>query len=170
MAQRQITKPIEEPELPDLSEADQEFARLIALGKGSLTDAYRATHDCASWQQASIWAQASRHRSNPKVQAWIDAFRSAGVGASGVTYERHVAELERLKKLSIASGNMGAAVTCEQTIGKAAGLHIDRVQEVPHDPVQTLKDIAQQHGDEFAAQLAAQAGIEWNAPADTTKH
>jgi hypothetical protein len=158
MPQQKKTAPIEATDLPDISEADQEFARLVALGKMSLTDAFRQTRDCSAWQATSIHAQASRHRSNPKIQAWIDAFRTAGVGAAGYTFEQHVAELQRLKSLSVNSGNMGAAVQCEQTIGKAAGLHIERVQEVPHDPVQALKDIAASQP-EIAASLAQQAGI-----------
>lgn len=169
MAQRKITTPTEAIDLPDISEADQEFARLVALGKTSLSDAYRQTHDCASWVANSVWCAASKLRSNTKVQQWIDAFRSAGLGASSVTFERHVAELERLKALSVASGNMGAAVQCEQTIGKAAGLHIDRIQEVPMDATQTLKDIAQ-HQPDLAAALAQQHGIEWTPSADTTRH
>ena len=160
MPQRQKTAPVDAPSLPDISEQDQEFARLVAIGKGTLSDAYRATHDCAHWQSNSVWAKASALRANGKIQIWIDAFRAAGLGASGYTLERHVAELERIKGLSLASGNLGAALGCEQTIGKAAGLHIERVQEVPIDPVQTLKDIAA-HQPDVAASLAEQAGIPW---------
>ena len=170
MPQRQKTAPIEATDLPDISAEDQEFARLVALGKMSLTDAYRATHDCAAWSSPSVHAQASRHRSNPKIQSWIDAFRTAGVGASSVTFERHVAELERLKALCVTSGNMGAAVQCETVIGKAAGLHVEQIRDVTNiDTVATLKEIAQTSPD-LAAALAAQHGIEWSTPADATKH
>ena len=168
--QRQKTKPIEAASLPDLSEADQEFARLVAMGKTSLAEAYRQTHDCAAWQSNSIWARASALRASGKVQVWIDAFRTAGIGASAITFERHVSELERLKALCVQSGNMGAAVQAETVIGKAAGLHVEQIRDVTqHDTVQTLKEIAQA-SPELAAALAAQHGIEWTTPAEATKH
>jgi hypothetical protein len=159
MPQQQRTKPIDAAELPDLEPRDQEFVRLVAIGK-SASDAFRATRDCGDWLPQSVWAAASRLRSDDKVQAWLDAAKLAGLASCAVTYEGHLQELDRLKALCIKSGNMGAAVACEQTRGKAAGLHIDRVQEVPLDPVQTLKDIARDQP-EIAASLAAQAGIPW---------
>lgn len=170
MPQRQKTAPVEAFDLPDISEADQEFARLIALGKGTIADAFRQTHDCQGWQNTSIWGQASRHKANPKIQAWINAFRAAGVGAAGYTFEQHVAELQRLKDLSVASGNMGAAVTCEQTIGKAAGLHVDQIRDLTNklDPADILRDIATT-APELAEHLAAQAGIDIT-PRSTTRH
>lgn len=158
MPQRQKTPPVETQDLPDISAADQEFARLIAIGKCSLSDAYRQTRDASNAQAKTVWAEASRLRSSPKVGAWVDAFRVAGLGAAGYTIEQHVSELQRLKGLSVASGNMGAAVQCEQTIGKAAGLHVERIQEVPSDPVDALRQIAKDQPD-IAASLAAQAGI-----------
>lgn len=169
MAQRKITAAVDAKELPDLTAQQLAFVEGILEGK-TATTAYREAYDCSSMASRTIWAEASRLRSNPSVTAWVEASKMAGLGSTRITYERHINELERLKVLCEKSGNMGAALGCEQTIGKAAGLHIDRVQEVPHDPVQTLRDIAQQHGDELAQQLAASAGIEWNAPADTTKH
>jgi hypothetical protein len=162
---RKITapaEPINAPDLPELPACDQQFVHLIVTG-ASAAEAFRMTRDVAHWTPASVWAEASRLRNAPKIVSWIASAMKAGMASTKITIERHVRELERLKELSVASGNMGAAVQCEQTIGKAAGLHIDRVQEVPLDPVQTLKDIAQTQPD-LAAQLAAAAGIPWVNP------
>lgn len=179
MPQQKKTAPIEHAELPDLSEADQEFARLVALGKGTLSDAFRQTRDTSNYQPKTVWAEASRLRSSPKVGAWVDAFRAAGLGAAGYTLERHVAELERLKALSVKSGNMGAALGCEQTIGKASGLHVERYEDMTqrdNDPFDTLRNIARDLGDDIARQAAAKAGIPWplppraDQPAADTRH
>jgi hypothetical protein len=169
MARRQITTTIDPTELPDLTPQQAEFVRHVVSGK-TATDAYKAAYDCGGSLPRTIWAEASRLRNDPDIAAWIDAAKIAGLGSTAVTYERHINELERLKALCIKSGNMGAAVQCEQTIGKAAGLHVDKIMDVtPADPVQTLKDIAQ-HQPDLAAALAAQAGIEWTADEGATKH
>lgn len=159
MPQRQKTSPINARELPDITGQQHEFVRHICAGK-TATDAYRLAYGCEGWSQPSIWAKASQLRNDVNVQAWIDAAKIAGLADCSVTYKGHLEELDRLKALCIKSGNLGAAVVCEQTRGKVGGLHIERVQEVPIDPVQTLKDIAAAQPD-VAAALAEQAGIPW---------
>ncbi|HET7156087.1 MAG TPA: hypothetical protein VFI87_12045 [Hyphomicrobiaceae bacterium] len=159
MPQRKKTSPTTAAELPDLTGQQHEFVRHICSGK-TATDAYRLAYDCSSMAQTTIWAAASRLRSDCNVAAWIDAAKIAGLADHSVTYQGHLEELDRLKALCIKSGNLGAAVVCEQTRGKVGGLHIERVQEVPIDPVQTLKDIAA-HQPDVAASLAEQAGIPW---------
>lgn len=160
MPQRLKTKPASETaaELPDITPAQAEFVRNILAGK-TATDAYRTAFDVGDWLPSSIWCEASKLRNSPKVQQWIEASKIAGLGSTAVTYERHINELERLKALSIASGNMGAAVQCEQTIGKAAGLHVEQIRDVTKtDPVDMLRDIARDRPD-IAASLAKDIGI-----------
>jgi len=159
MPQQKKTPPIDATELPDLTAQQLAFVEAIVSGK-TATQAYRMAYDCSGSSSNTIWCEASKLRNDPRVAQWVDASKIAGLGSTKITFERHIAELERLKVLCEKSGNMGAALGCEQTIGKAAGLHIDRVQEVPLDPVQTLKDIARDQPD-IAASLAAQAGIPW---------
>jgi len=159
VAQRQITKPIEAKELPDLTEQQQEFVRQRLAGKNA-TDAYRAAYDTADMLQRTVWAEASRTNSNPNVAAWLAASREAHLGTAVLTLNGHMAELERLREIALKTGNIGAAVQAEQLRGKVAGHQIERTQEVPIDPVQTLKDIARDQPD-IAASLAAQAGIPW---------
>lgn len=168
MPQRKITDPQDVPELPDITPQQREFVRHIVTGK-SASDAYRLAYDCSGSAPSTVWCEASKLRSNPNVAQWIDAAKIAGLGSVAVSFESHIRELERLKALCVRSGNMGAAVQCEQTIGKAAGLHVERVMDVTHDPVQTLKDIAE-HQPELAAELAAANGIEWKADERATKH
>ena len=78
-------------------------------------------------------------------------------------------QLDRLKHLALEAGNHGAAIQAEQTRGKVAGHHIDRVMEIPADPVETLREIARTQPD-VAASLAAAHGIEWKADEGATKH
>jgi CTP-dependent riboflavin kinase len=43
-----------------------------------------------------------------------------------VTFEGHVAELDRIKELALKKGSFSSAVNAETNRGKAAGLYIDR--------------------------------------------
>lgn len=171
MPRRKITEPATDSpdDLPEISPQQQEFVRGLLSGK-TASDAYRSAFDCSDWLPNSVWCAASKLANDARVQQWLDAARRASLGGSTRTLDHHVRELERLKALCVQSGNMGAAVTCEQTIGKATGLHIDRIQEVPADPEQTLKTLAITAPD-LAAQLAAAAGIPWaTADEHATKH
>lgn len=157
-------------DLPDLTAQQQMFVEGILSGK-TASDAYRAAYNTESMAARTVWAEASRLRSNPAVAAWITAARIAGLGSAVVTYESHVRELERIKEIALESGNIGAAVQAEQIRGKAAGLHVDQVRDITdrHDPAQTLREIAV-HSPELAASLAAVHGIELAAEAGATKH
>ena len=43
-----------------------------------------------------------------------------------MTYEGHVAELDRIKEMALKKGSFSSAVNAETNRGKAAGLYIDR--------------------------------------------
>ncbi len=168
MPRRKITAAIEDEELPDLTEQQREFVRHVLAGK-TASDAYRAAYNTENMKPNSIWREASLLASNKNVAQWLAAARKACLGTAVVTLEGHQQQLERLREIALATGNVGAAVAAEQTRGKVAGHHIDRVMELPADPIDTLKTIAQQQPD-LAAALAAQHGIEWTAGEGVTKH
>lgn len=134
-------------ELPDLTAQQQKFVQGILEGK-TASDAYRAAYDCSEMLTRTVWAEASRLNANHAVTAWLSAARIAGLGTAVVTFESHIRELDRLKQIAIASGNIGAAVQAEQIRGKAAGHHVDQIRDVTerHDPVQTVYDLAKLTG------------------------
>lgn len=164
MPQRKKTAPPDlaatAAELPELTGQQQKFVEGILAGK-SATDAYRAAYNTADMSQRTIWAEASRLNTHPSIAAWTSAARQAGLGTAVVTFENHLQQLERLREIAIASGNVGAAVQAEQIRGKAAGHHVDQIRDVTerHDPAETIRQIAQ-HAPELAASLAAAHGID----------
>ena len=172
MARRKITEAAElaelaGEELPELTAQQQDFVRELLAGK-TATDAYRAAYDCQNMQARTIWAEASRLRAHRNVAAWLSVARQAHLGHAIVTKEAHIRELERLKELALAAGNLGAAVQAEQLRGKAAGHYVEQYADVtPDDPRKTLHEIAEL-SPELAQQLAKEAGIAW--PAEGTKH
>lgn len=172
MAQRKKTPPPDlgatAAELPELTGQQQRFVEGLLAGKTG-ADAYRAAYDCSNMLSSTVIANASRLRNDSRIAAWLSAGRQAGLGAAVVTFEGHIRELERLREIAIASGNVGAAVQAEQIRGKAAGHHVDQIRDVTerHDPAETIRQIAQ-HSPELAAALAAANGIDLAEGA--TKH
>ena len=165
MARRKITDPEELPDasdLPALTDKQLRFVRAILDGK-TATDAYRTAYDCSNMQSESIWVAASRLRNNDKVALWIITARKACLGASKLTLEGHLQELERLKELAMGAGNYGAAVQAEQLRGKATGFYVEQVRDLTeHDPISTLNQLAQL-SPELAKRLAEDHGITWQS-------
>ena len=169
MPRRQITDvPTGADELPDLTPNQREFVRLRLAGKTG-ADAYRGAYDVSGMNDRTIWVEASRVSANPKVSLWLSAARQAHLGTAVLTRDAHIAELDRLKEIALASGNVGAAVKAEELRGKVAGHQVERVQEVPHDPADTLRHIAE-HQPDLAAQLAQAHGIPGDSGQGGTKH
>jgi phage terminase small subunit len=172
MARRKITDEIKQAaaELPQLTAQQQKFVEGILAGK-TATDAYRAAYDCSNMLASSVWSNASKLCSDVKVAQWMSAARQACLGTATVTFENHMQQLERLREIALTSGNIGAAVQAEQIRGKAAGHHVDQIRDVTerHDPVQTIREIAQ-HAPDLAASLAAQHGITLDVTDGATKH
>lgn len=176
MPQRQRTAPIDARELPALTEQQQEFVRQRLAGK-TATDAYKASYSTADMLPRTVWAEASRLNTHPDITAWLSAARQAHLGTAVLTREGHMNELERLREIAIASGNVGAAVQAEQLRGKVAGHQVDRVADVTADldPFDALRAIARDMGEDVAKQAAAKSGLPWPIPsraeqADATRH
>lgn len=155
--------------LPELTPQQSEFVRHVLEGK-TASDAYRAAYNAENMQPRHIWREASLLASHKNVAQWLSAARQACLGTHVVTLASHQHQLERLREAAMATGNYGAAVQAELARGKVAGHHIERIQEVPADPHDTLKALAITAPD-LAAQLAAAAGIPWaTADEHATKH
>lgn len=170
MAQQKKTDQFEVGELPELTPQQSEFVRHVLAGK-SKSDAYRLAYNTENMQVNTIWARASELSHNSKVEVWLTAARTANMGAGMVTLESHLSELERLREIALKTGNVGAAVNAEVSRGKAAGLHVDKIQDITreNDVVGTLREIAQ-YSPELAADMAAKHDIPWQADEGATKH
>jgi hypothetical protein len=57
----------------------------------------------------------------------------------GVTYEGHIAELDRIKQLALGKNSFSAAVNAETNRGKAGGLYIDR-KIIKHGKLEDLTE------------------------------
>jgi hypothetical protein len=171
MAQRKLTEPQGEIELPDLTPSQAKYVEGLLSGRMTDKDAYKAAYNTENMGENSISVEAARLKVHPKIALTLAALRKGGLGAAIVTLEGHLQELERLKAIAIETGNVGAAVQAEQLRGKAAGHYVDKIQDVTreNDVHSTLKQIAAVSPD-LAQQLASQHGIAWTADEAATKH
>ena len=78
-------------------------------------------------------------RHSPLVVAYIGNLREERLRKHEVTYEKHVAELDRIKQLALAKGSFSSAVNAETNRGKAAGLYIDR-KIIKHGKLEELSE------------------------------
>lgn len=170
MARRKITDGNAMPDasgLPELTGQQMAFVRLILEGKNA-TDAYRMSYDVSTMQTETIWVAASKLRNDDKVSIWIAAARTACLGSATVTLSGHLQELERLKEIAVATGNVGAAVQAEQLRGKASGHYVERFEDLTaiSDPMATLDQLAMLSPD-IARKLADDHGVAWT---ERTQH
>lgn len=187
MARRKITEPdkaaLSAPDqaedLPELTTNQMEFVRQRLAGKSG-AEAWRIAYDATNMLPHSVLAAASRLSRNAAIMQWLSAGRRACLGTASVTLQNHLDELDRLKDIAVASGNVGAAVQAEQLRAKATGLYVERFEDLtPHDPLRTLTEISAALGggeeaERTVAQMAKEHGIPWTPPAQgqdaTTKH
>jgi phage terminase small subunit len=164
MTQRKKTKPLEDMDLPDLTEPQRKFVEGLLGGKSS-SDAYRSAYNAENMGQNSVWVEASRLRNNPSIALWLSAARQAELGHTRITLDQHIARLDRLLEIAVKTGNVGAAVQAEQLIGKAIGHYTERYEINTQDPRDMLNQIAQ-----LSPALAAQLAKDENIPWDHTEH
>jgi len=63
---------------------------------------------------------------SPLVVQYIGELREENQKKYEITFERHIAELAKLRELAIKRGSFSSAVNAEVSRGKAAGLYIER--------------------------------------------
>ena len=101
-------------------------------GKGQ-ADAYRAAYDCASWTKASIYTEAARALTNPKIVLWIDALKQQQFDKALCTRENHLRKLADLRDGAEDKEQYGAAVSAEKARGEVAGHYVKRVETTTLD-------------------------------------
>ena len=57
------------------------------------SDAYRGAYDTKDMLEETIWAEASRTRSNHKVSAWLDKAREQALTSAIMSKEAYIQEL-----------------------------------------------------------------------------
>jgi phage terminase small subunit len=109
-----------------LTEKQMKFAQLLVSNEGRLNGT-----ECA---KEAGYGEAARIRAyelqNPKryplVVKYIGELREENQRKYGVSYERHISELAKIRQEALKKGAWSAAVNAEVARGKAAGLYIEQ--------------------------------------------
>jgi len=110
-----------------LTEMQKRFAEYIVFNEGRTTGADAAIAAGYSEKRARVEASELQNpRLSPLVVQYIGALREEKLKKYEVTYDRHVAELGKIREAALKKGAFSAATNAEKNRGMAAGLYIDR--------------------------------------------
>jgi phage terminase small subunit len=110
-----------------LTEMQQKFAELLVYNEGRKTPTECAIE--AGYDKDSAHVRASELRNPnkyPGVVKYIGELREEIQKKYEITFERHVAELAKLRDSSRDKGAWSAAINAEVARGKAAGLYVEQ--------------------------------------------
>tara|TARA_R110001599_G_scaffold239292_1_gene438890 strand:- start:288 stop:680 length:393 start_codon:yes stop_codon:yes gene_type:complete len=112
--------------MKELTPKQEDFAQQIVKGS-TQADAYRTAYNASSMKDETIWSNASRLIDNSKVKARIQELRQPSVDKVNLTLESHLTDLLKLRNMAAKDEKWSAAIQAETVRGKAAGLHIDKI-------------------------------------------
>ena len=110
-----------------LTEMQKRFAEYLVFNEGRTTGAEAAI--AAGYSEKRCRQEASElqnPRLSPLVVQYIGALREEKLKKYEVTYDKHVAELGKIREEALKKGAFSAATNAEKNRGMAAGLYIDR--------------------------------------------
>ena len=103
------------------------FAEYIVFNEGKTTGMEAAIAAGYSKDRARVEASELQNpRHSPLVVKYIGELREENQKKYEITFERHIAELAKLRELAIKRGSFSSAVNAEVSRGKAAGLYIEQ--------------------------------------------
>ena len=103
------------------------FAEYLVFNEGRTTGADAAIAAGYSEKRARVEASELQNpRLSPLVVQYIGALREEKLKKYEVTYDKHVAELGKIREAALTKGAFSAATNAEKNRGMAAGLYIDR--------------------------------------------
>ena len=110
-----------------LTEMQKRFAEYLVFNEGRTTGADAAIAAGYSEKRARVEASELQNPTlSPLVVQYIGALREENLKKYEVSYDKHVAELGKIREAALKKGAFSAAINAEKNRGMAAGLYIDR--------------------------------------------
>ena len=110
-----------------LTEMQKRFAEYLVFNEGKTTGAEAAIVAGYSKDRARQEASELRNpRLSPLVVKYIGELREENQKKYAIDFERHIAELAKIRELAIKRGSFSSAVNAEVNRGKAAGLYVEQ--------------------------------------------
>ena len=112
-----------------LTEMQKRFAEYLIFGgpDGPLSKSEAAELAGYSPKRSRVeGSELTNPRLSPLVVQYVGGLKEERMKKFEVSYEGHIAELDRIKQMALKKGSFSSAVNAETNRGKAAGLYIDR--------------------------------------------
>ena len=112
-----------------LTEMQKRFAEFIVFGGPDGPVSQSEAAELAGYSKNRCRQEGSEllnPRLSPLVVQYVGGLKEERMKKFEVTYETHIAELDRIKQLALGKNSFSAAVNAETNRGKAGGLYIDR--------------------------------------------
>jgi len=106
----------------------QESFVLAYIETGNASEAYRRAYSQKGMSEKTVNEAASRLLKNSKVAARLTALRAPAIEKAGITLEKHLDDLMRLRNMAVKDSKWAAAIQAEIARGKAAGLYVERTE------------------------------------------
>lgn len=147
--------------LPHLNPKHLKFVEALVTGAATnAMEAYTIAYGSKHASRASLWQKSSTLKSDPRTQAWLQAYSLAALDDMMTTAEKHAAQLARIREAALANGDFKAASMAELSRGKVAGLYQSTLVVEHRANDSALVDaLTRALGADTAQQLASQLGI-----------
>ena len=110
-----------------LTEMQKRFAEYLVFNEGKTTAREAAIAAGYSKDRASVEASELQNpKLSPLVVKYIGELREENQKKYAIDFERHIAELAKIRDTAIKKGSFSSAVNAEVNRGKAAGLYIEQ--------------------------------------------
>jgi len=126
-----------------LTEMQKRFAEFIVSGGPDGPVSQSEAAELAGYSKNRSRQEGSEllnPRLSPLVVQYVGGLKEERMKKFEVTYENHISELDRIKKLALKKGSFSSAVNAETNRGKAAGLYIDR-KIIKHGKLEELSEM-----------------------------
>ena len=110
-----------------LTEMQKRFAEYLVFNEGRTTGSDAAIAAGYSKDRSRVEeSELQNPRLSPLVVQYIGQLREENLKRYEVSYDKHVAELGKIREAALKKGAFSAATNAEKNRGMAAGLYIDR--------------------------------------------
>jgi|TARA_Y100000817_G_scaffold314156_1_gene312085 phage terminase small subunit len=162
-----------------LTEMQKRFAEYLVFNEGRTTGADAAIAAGYSEKRARVEASELQNpRLSPLVVQYIGALREEKLKKYEVTYDKHVAELGKIREEALKKGAFSAATNAEKNRGMAAGLYIDRkiiktgkLEEMSEEQLEAkMKKILEDYAPILNAKQVEGEALEVNEASQSSSH
>jgi len=109
-----------------LTERQMKFAELLIYNEGRMSPAECALQAGYKTRPRQAATELRNPKISPLVVQYIGELRAEVQEKHGITFERHLGELAKLRDEATAKGAWSAAINAEVARGKAGGLYVDQ--------------------------------------------